>query len=265
MNTSAVASLVRGWVGLYTRGLPSTVKAARRDEVEDDLWCQREEAVLVGRSLRSLNVEMFLRLLLGLPADISWRLSHRAGAGAPAPERRSSLGTRVIGTLAVVGGASWLVSAGVALIVGPIDGERGLTVLSVGGAMAFAGALIGLTTRFQDHLTPLAGLMGVLAGMAVAIGLFGAYVTLPLFPIGSAILMWDLGRAGILSRGLSIAHVVTALGMLLLLVTLLVNWRFASDGRFVALVIPYLVSWVAIGAFVVGGVPQVPVNSESHR
>ena len=131
MNTSAIASLVRGWVDFYTRGLPADVRAARRDEVADDLWCQHEEAALKGRSSSSLNVEMFTRWLLGVPADLSWRLSHPGGAGAPAPERKSSAATRVIGGLAIIGGASWLSAA----VIGS-SGEGGdLWVFSVSGAV----------------------------------------------------------------------------------------------------------------------------------
>ena len=37
MNGPGVTTLVRGWVELYTRGLPADVRAARRDEVDDDL------------------------------------------------------------------------------------------------------------------------------------------------------------------------------------------------------------------------------------
>jgi hypothetical protein len=36
MSRSPVAAVVRGWVDLYTRGLPADLRAARRDEVDDD-------------------------------------------------------------------------------------------------------------------------------------------------------------------------------------------------------------------------------------
>jgi len=42
----------------------------RRDEIDDDLWCENAEAVAAGHSARSLDADLFLRLLLGMPADI---------------------------------------------------------------------------------------------------------------------------------------------------------------------------------------------------
>ena len=58
MNGSPVADLVRGWVDLYTRGLPQELRAARRDEIADDLWCEQEEAAALGRSARSLDADL---------------------------------------------------------------------------------------------------------------------------------------------------------------------------------------------------------------
>jgi hypothetical protein len=265
MNTPAVASLVRAWVDLYTRGLPAHLRAARRDEVADDLWCQREEAILSGRSVRGLDVEMFLRWLFGLPDDIGWRFAHRGGSGAPAPHRTSTLTTRAIGILAIIGAASWLFPAAYTVIAGPSEAEGVTGASSVVGALAFAGALVGLTWRFQDHLTPTGALVGVFAGLAVVMGIFGAYIFIAVLPIGSAVLLWELGRAGILPRGLTIAHAVTALGMLSAVVAMLIDWRSAADSAlWTTLVIPYLLSWVTIGAYVVRGVPEVPAASEPN-
>ncbi|HEX6474993.1 MAG TPA: hypothetical protein VF114_07910 [Candidatus Limnocylindria bacterium] len=255
MNTSAVASLVRGWVDFYTRGLPDDVRATRRDEVADDLWCQHEEAALADRSSSSLSVEMFLRLLLGVPSDLSWRWSRLGGAGASAPERRSSMATRVIGALAIIGGGSWLIAAFVALIRQSADG--GIPILTVGGVFGLAGALVGLTFRYQDHLSPLAWLMGELAAIAVVMGTMGAYTLMPLLPIGSAILIRELGRADILPGRHEIVHPITALGMSVLLVIMLLDWQvLATQQWLMALAIPYLLSWIAIGASVLRGVPD---------
>jgi len=264
MTMPAVASLVRAWVDLYTRGLPAPLRAARRDEVADDLWCQREEAILSGRSVRGLGIEMFLRWLFGLPDDIGWRIAHRGGSGAPAPERKSTMTTRAIGIVAIIGATSWLFPAVYTAIAGPSEAEGVSGASSVVGAFAFAGALVGLTWRFQDHLTPGAALMGVFAGLAVVMGIFGAYIFIAVLPVGSAVLLWELGRAGILPRGLTIAHAITALGMLIALVAILIDWRMSNNAFFTTLVIPYLLSWVTIGASVVRGVPDVPVPSESN-
>jgi hypothetical protein len=85
------ATLVRRWVGLYTRGLPAEVRDARRAEIESDLWSQSEEAALLGRAQRSVGTEMLARLVLGIPADIGWRQTHRRGN---APSNRKEIAMR---------------------------------------------------------------------------------------------------------------------------------------------------------------------------
>src|SRR6187431_1599776 len=108
MNSSALTALVRWWVKAYTRGLPAQLQTARRDEIDDDLWCQQEEALATGRTAHSLGAEMFVRLLLGVPADLTWRFANRRNAGARARvEMSSSMSARVFGTLAVLAGMSW--------------------------------------------------------------------------------------------------------------------------------------------------------------
>ena len=262
MNSAVIASLVRGWVSLYTRGLGPELRAARRDEVDDDLWCQHEEAALTGRSSTSLNIEMFTRWLLGVPADLSWRLSHAGGAGAPAPERKSSTVTRVIGALAIIGGASWLSAA----VIGS-SGEGGdVWVFSVSGALAFSGALAGLTMRYQDHLTETTALTGALAAIsALIVPMGGLYLFIPMLPIGSAVLVRQLARAGIFPIGLTIAHVVTSLGFLTVVVVMLISWQILVAAPWLfALAIPYFLSWISIGAFILRGVPEVPVPEKNR-
>jgi hypothetical protein len=107
MNRSPIAAVIGGWVDLYTRGMPAAVRAARRNELDDDLWCEHEEAVALGRSARSLDADLVLRLVFGIPADISWRLSYRGQAAAASIERSSAVETRTLGLLAIVAGLIW--------------------------------------------------------------------------------------------------------------------------------------------------------------
>ena len=82
MSGSPVAALVRGWVRLFHQRVCADPRAARRDEADDDLWCQHEEADAAGRTARSLDADLGLRLLFGIPSDITWRLdSSRVGRG----------------------------------------------------------------------------------------------------------------------------------------------------------------------------------------
>ena len=77
MSEPPIAVLIRRWVDLYTRGLSTEARAARRDEIADDLWCHHEEALAIGRSMRSLDGELLARLVFGIPADVAWRIAPR--------------------------------------------------------------------------------------------------------------------------------------------------------------------------------------------
>ncbi len=66
--------LTRWWVRLYTRGLPPEMRDARRAEIESDLWEQGEDATANGSQPDETALEVFGRLLLGVPADLTWRV-----------------------------------------------------------------------------------------------------------------------------------------------------------------------------------------------
>jgi hypothetical protein len=257
-----VTALVRGWVDLYTRGLPAVLRAARRDEVDDDLWCQHEEAALLGRSAGSLSREMVLRLLLGMPADISWRVSH--GGHAPKVERSSSMSTRIIGSLGVIAGAGFTYLLARAITT-PGDAMWNGTyawiavVAFLAGGLAFVGAAIGLTWRFQDELRPLGVIGGLVAGLSTLVGMVAndAPAVLLGLPIGSAMLAWDLGRAGILPRWLAVVHALGAIGFAATLIGTVTDYETAiMNAGLIALSTPYMLSWIAIGASVLRGVPR---------
>jgi hypothetical protein len=262
MSGRGVAALVRGWVDLYTRGLPAAVRAARRDEVDDDLWCQHEEAALLGRSVRSLGREILLRLVLGMPSDLSWRVSH--GGRASKVERSSSMRTRIIGSLGVIAGAGFTYLSARAITT-PGDamwnGTDGMitVVAFLGGGVAFVGAAIGLIWRFQDELRPLGVIGGLVASLSTLVGVIAsdAPVALLGLPIGSAMLAWDLSRAGILPRWLAVVHALGAIGFAATLIGTLTDYETAiMNAGLIAVSIPYLLSWIAIGAWVLRGVPR---------
>jgi len=249
MIASAVVALVRGWVDLYTLGMPPAVRAARRDEIDDDLWCQEQEPAPPGRAAGSLGGEMLLRLVFGIPADISWRLSKRTSAETEALERSSSMGPRVIGIFAIVAGASWITWGLLFLALGE-SAWAGSTaplmiLLSTAGAMGLAVAALGLALRFQEHLRP----VSVVGAVTAMIGAFTAIPVTPLsvlLPAGSVILVWDLGRISVLSRGMAIVHVISGVGLLVGSIGIVAG--SPALGMFYLLAILYLPSWMAIGA-----------------
>jgi hypothetical protein len=257
MNGSSAAALVRGWVRLYTRGLPAELRDARRDEVEDDLWCEHQEAAALGRPTRSLDADRVLRLLFGVPADISWRLTYRGSAAASSVEMSPAMNTRTLGVLALLASLSWgimfilFIPFGEAVWLGPfgVIGVFG----SVVAAIAFSGVAVGLAGRFQDRV----GLLGAIGAPLVALGaVMSLGVTLVPLLVGSAMLMWDLARIGIVSRLVPIVHLATAIVFALAYV---VGQPSIVDGAgralFVGLLVPYLVTWVSIGVSLLRGVP----------
>jgi hypothetical protein len=259
VNGSPVAGLVRGWVRVYTSGLPAELRDARRDEIDDDLWCQHEEAAALGRSARSLDADMVMRLLFGIPADLSWRLTYRGKPVASSLERSSSMSTRALGSSAIIAGLIWgllfiaFIPLGESVWTGAI-GVAGV-LGSLVAAIAFSTAAIGLAFRFQDRVGPLGGFGALLVTLGAITSMVGSVV---LMPIGSVLLMWDLARIGVVPWLISIAHVAAAIVVGVGLVVAHPSIVDASTrALFVAILVPYVVSWIAVGVSLFRGVPQV--------
>ncbi len=67
------SAAVRGWVALYTLGLPVEMRMRRRGEVRADLADETLHAVRTGRTA-GLFSQRLVRLVLGIPSDVSWRI-----------------------------------------------------------------------------------------------------------------------------------------------------------------------------------------------
>jgi len=77
MNTWPLAlagSLTRGWVRTYTTGLPTRIRAERKEEIASDLWEQVSEGGSEGNSANTIAAHIFGRAVLGMPADVAWHL-----------------------------------------------------------------------------------------------------------------------------------------------------------------------------------------------
>jgi len=261
MNSSPVAGLVRGWVDLYTRGLPADARAARRDEIDDDLWCQHAEAAAAGRSARSLGADLVLRLLFGMPADVSWRMAYRR-APAASMATSSGMSTRTLGTLAIVAALTfgilflffipfshsvWTGSAGVYAMIG--------TIVAV---FAFSATALGLAWRFQDHIGPIGGLGALVTTFGAVMSMGGSIV--PLL-IGSAMLMLDLARIGVLSRVIPVVQLITVIVAIVLAATQPNLDDVGTRALMVALLAPYLVTWLEIGVQLLRGLPSAEATS----
>jgi hypothetical protein len=266
MNAETSARMVRRWVGLYTRGLPAKIRGDRRDEIEDDLWSQLTDAVASGRSNRSVSVEMVARLLFGIPADVTWRVEQgRLATTAAAPEGSPLMNLRGVAVLAIVGGIGWAIWPIPQAFAGRewrADAAV-LWLMMLGmyiGTWALAGATIGLEISFQDRLRGIPALLGSLGAAVGGLSVLGAYPLIVFLPLGSAALMWELGRIGAMSGGLSRAHVASAILVLVVFAVIMANVAIIDDTAaavlLLSLVFPYAFSWIAIGWSLRHGAPM---------
>jgi hypothetical protein len=146
---SSAVSLARAWTATYTRRLPEDLREQRREEIDCDLWEHQRLADLQGEPARSTAAAILLRLIMGIPADLAWRIE--AGASA-----RSGKGTLM--------SASNFVKAAV------------LTGIALSALTFFAGMgnLVLLTGDWEDgsgFVQRVYGLLVTLSGAAVITGL----------------------------------------------------------------------------------------------
>ncbi len=129
-------ALTRAWTAAYTRGLPEAVRAQRQEEIDCDLWEHQRLADFERAPTSGTAVEMLLRLVLGVPADLAWRVE--AGASA-----RSEKGTQMNDSWIMRG----LLALALAIAIVPIGlgiyqvgggGEYGSTLERVGGSLLWS-------------------------------------------------------------------------------------------------------------------------------
>jgi hypothetical protein len=112
--------------------------------------------------------------------------------------------------------------------------------------------------RFQDRVSPLgaAGALLVALGSFAAIAGLGGWLMAP-FIIGTAMLMWDLARIGVVPRLIPIVQ-----GTIAILLT--VGFLFPAGSAVVSVFVfgPFMTTWVAIGVSLIHGVPQPRATSE---
>ena len=172
------------------------------------------------------------------------------------------MSTRILGLLAIV-------AASILFIPPILTGGNSEPVwawwIPIGSMIAFIAAVLGLAWRFKDHIGPLGIVGAILVPGAILVTLGAATIVganaaaLAVVPVGSAMLTWDLGRIGVLSRRASIAHLAAAALLLAGFAVVM-----ASQTDFAILVVggvSYLLSWIAIGVTLIRGVPQAQATS----
>lgn len=268
MSVHFPTRLVRGWVALYTRGLPAEVRTDRIDEIESDLWSQCEEADSSGESGAALARAILTRWLLGMGADVAWRLERERLANRNL-ERTTTTGTRIIAVLAIIGAVGLTIAAadwGIIDLGNPganawdQSGWTIVAVASAAGIVALSLSLGGLGFVLAYRYDSPIGLMGALGACGGVLGLMGAYTAMILLPVGSVAVILYLARIHALGWSLAALHVASAPGVV-------VGLAAYSDssllGISVVLVLAYSVTWVVIGLELLRGLPvvQAPVQS----
>jgi hypothetical protein len=250
--TGRDAALVRRWVALYTRGLSAEVRDARREEIDADLWSQAQDSAGEGGVLA--------RLVLGMPADLAWRLELRP-ASAPArsePVRGFVLGPRFVAGLALIGAAGLTSALALyaALMMTVPEGQRWptigepdkllMTLLGLGSILLVSLALWGLIVLYLDELRGGAAMLGSVGGAGGVIAAIGASGASLVVPIGSSAVVWDLARVGVLSRGLAIVHALTAVMFVIPIAATLAGW-LGGTGPLMLIAVPYPLTWIGVG------------------
>jgi hypothetical protein len=265
MNAERSAGLVRRWVAFYTRGLPEQIREDRRDEIEDDLWSQLSDTAESARDERSLTGEIVMRLLLGIPSDVSWRVEQRHAARPPAPtDRNLTTGSRAIAFLATVGGIGWTIWPIPQALVGrewpagePVSWLLFFSV--VFGTWALAGATIGLVGAFQDRIRGGVAVTGSIGASIGAVSVFGLFAGIVALPLASALLLLDLGRAGVVGLWQSRAHATAAAIFFVPIVAFLMRPALIDEPAtavpLMTLAFPYAFSWIGIGWSLRHGAP----------
>jgi len=136
---SLSAGSVRLWVHLYTTGLPASIRQGRRSEIDSDLW---DQVGCADATTLATAGHVFLRMLLGIPSDITWQLAALGGTTM----ERSFTSKAVFGGIVILAGLSVL--AGVGLLIGLAEGSWSLDDDGGYGVVFFLAVIAGLIGPF---------------------------------------------------------------------------------------------------------------------
>jgi len=171
--------VVAFWVRRYTSGLPEAVRYERRDEIASDLW--EHEHDLDGSSV---GPEILARGLLGVPADLAWRLERSRLARMPGWGV-----TTVLGLLARFEATGrWIARRG-------LPGFTSATAVIVG----LLGVVVIATAPSNDSGTPTSDLVfwgAMLIVAAVTVGLGGRLINVHT-RLGGALVILGSGLFGL--------------------------------------------------------------------
>lgn len=186
-------TLIRAWTGTYTRGLPAELRAQRREEVDCDLWEQQRLADLELEPVTGTAVEVILRLVLGVPADVLWRLEAGASArSGKVTQVNESLMMRGLLTIALAIAAFPLI-IGILVFVG-LNGDMSDSDRAWFGPIQIAIGSTIICGLVMSLRRPVLGI-GLVAAGVIAISALWYWAAMITVPIGFGLLAVAYARA----------------------------------------------------------------------
>ncbi|MGH2609376.1 MAG: hypothetical protein ACRDHF_09845 [Tepidiformaceae bacterium] len=180
---AAVHGAERGWVWLYTAGMPAEDADRRRGQLEADILDHAQWAAAEAQGHWATLRQAFAAFVFGAPSDVAWRMS-LGRKGLSALRRGEGAIAVLVLTGAAVGlplavffglqGQDWLLDAG-----GPRWASFSLFLAAVAGTLLFTG--IGIF-----DVRPAAGATLVaLSGLCVVVSLWWSPVAVALGAIAA--------------------------------------------------------------------------------
>jgi succinate dehydrogenase/fumarate reductase cytochrome b subunit len=197
-----VIALTRAWAATYTRGLPSGVRAERREEIDSDLWHHQCLTDLEREPVTGTAVAILGRAVFGIPSDILWRME--VGSAVTNDRRTSVNDTWImrIGLAAISLPLAFLVMNGVAIAFFGAGDFNNSTEHVLWGLAFLVLPLTTLVGLWLCREQPRIGLgMVVFGALGSALVMFWmAFITVP---VAIVVIAFAVFRAGYLPRSSS--------------------------------------------------------------
>lgn len=146
------AAFARAWARTYTRGLAGEARVERLAELDSDLFEHERNGRRAGQSAVTLSFEILWRVVLGMPADVSWRLE-AAQPGTALRTLAAAVSARSAATALWtvrrgMPGVTWVLAGGyvlvgiVLLLTLPLAGDKPPGERAWGGVMLLVAGLL---------------------------------------------------------------------------------------------------------------------------